>query len=354
MAPPDPKARKARRPGIRPTGSLKALADAKKFDESLILGPTQKWVLAREGQDLSRRQDIIHPSEMSHGDWCPKATYQRIKNLREGGTFTKEAFGFQALNIFQHGHEVHNKWQTWLWKQGILWGTWFCRSCGSQWQDIAPSRCVTCDGQDLRYDEIPLSAEAELLIVGSADGGVPDHNALMEFKTVGAGTLRIEEPELVKAHTHKTVDGKQLIDFEGLWRGINRPFSSHQKQGQIYLHICALRGLDFDRVVYIYESKFHQGTKEFVVKRRQSVIQRLLDSAAEIKEALDNGGPAPQCPKGGCKHCQPEHEGEPSGKESPSTDDEQEESPRRRGSAARRQGTAIRRQAARGASRAAQ
>jgi hypothetical protein len=352
MAPPDPKARKARRSGIRPTGSLKALADAKKLDESLILGPTQKWVLAREGQDLSRRQDIIHPSEMSHGDWCPKATYLRIKNLRAGSTFTKEAFSFQALNIFQHGHEVHHKWQTWLGDQGILWGDWHCRECNAEWTGMSRHRCPNCRSWNVRYDEIPLSAERELLISGSADGGVPDHNALMEFKTVGAGTLRMEEPELLKSHTHKTVDGKQLIDFEGLWRGINRPFSSHQKQGQIYLHICALRGLKFDRVIYIYESKFHQGTKEFVVKRRQSLIQPLLDSATEIKEALDDGGPAPQCPKGGCKHCQPKHEGEHSGQESTSTDDEQEQ-PRRRGSAARRQGTPLRRQAARGASRAA-
>jgi hypothetical protein len=340
MAPPDPKARKARRAGLRPTGGLKNLADAKKLDESLILGPTQKWVLAREGQDLSRRQDIIHPSEMSHGDWCPKATYLRIKNLREGGTFTKEAFGFQALNIFQHGHEVHHKWQTWLGQQGILWGRWACRSCEWEWTGMSCRPCPNCDSHWVVYEEIPLDGEEELLISGSADGGIPHHQALMEFKTVGAGTLRMEDPELVKAHTHKTVDGKQLIDYEGLWRGINRPFSSHQKQGQIYLHICALRGLNFDKVVYIYESKFHQGTKEFVVKRRQSLIEPLLDAATEIKDALDNGGPVPRCPAGGCKHCEPKSEGEHSGQENTPVDDTE---PRRRGSGARRTGAPVRR-----------
>jgi rubrerythrin len=344
MAPPDPKARKARRSGIRPTGSLKVVADAKKYDESLILGPTQKWVLAREGQDLSRRQDIIHPSEMSHGDWCPLATYLRIKNLREGGTFTKEAFGFQALNIFQHGHEVHHKWQTWLAEQGILWGTWSCMMCEWQWQGMSGRSCPSCGNKWVTYDEIPLNAETELLISGSADGGVPEHQALMEFKTVGAGTLRMEDPELVKAHTHKTVDGKQLIDYEGLWRSINRPFSSHQKQGQIYLHICALRGLNFDKVAYIYESKFHQGTKEFVVKRRESLIAPLLDQAQQIKDALDNDGPVPKCPHGGCKHCTPKHEGESSGTESTTGHDEPVPS-RRRGSGTRRPGAPVRRPA---------
>lgn len=351
MAPPNPKARKARRAGIRPTGSLKFLAEAKKLDESLILGPTQKWLLGREAQDLTRRQDIIHPSEMSHSDWCPKATYLRIKNLRAGGMFSKEAFGFQALNIFQHGHEVHHKWQTWLADRGILWGDWSCRACKAEWTGMSGHRCPKCKSWHIRYDEIPLSAEGEFLIAGSADGGIPGNQALMEFKTVGAGTIRMEEPDLIKAHTHKTVDGKQLVDYEGLWRGINRPFSSHQKQGQIYLHICALRGLEFDKVVYIYESKFHQGTKEFVVKRRQSIIQSLLESATEIKEALDEDGPVPNCPKGGCKYCEPKGEGEKGGTETPAGD---EGTRTRRGVGARRAGAADRRPTARAAARTAQ
>lgn len=255
---------------------------------------------------------------MSHGDWCPKATYLRIKNLRAGGTYTKESFGFQSLNIFQHGHEVHHKWQNWLWELGRLWGSWFCHSCEITWQDTAPQACPSCGGKHLRYDEITLNAEKELLIAGSADGGVG--HSIMEFKTVGAGTLRFEEPELLKTHTHKTVDGKSLIDYEGLWRGITRPFSSHLRQGQIYLKIAEIRGLDVDHVVYIYESKFHQGTKEFIVKRRESIITPLLESAAEIKSALDEDGPIPACPKDGCKHCEPKKtEEKSSGEESPAT-----------------------------------
>lgn len=306
MAPPNAKrARAAVRRGLRPTGGLKALADARKLDESLIIGDVQRHVLTKESRDLSRRQDIIHPSEMSHSDWCPKATYQRIKNLREGGEFVKEAFGFQSLNIFQHGHEVHHKWQTWLSEMGELWGDWSCIECRAQWTGMSGRRCPNCRSWHVRYDEIPLNAEEELLISGSADGGVPAHQGLLEFKTVGSGTLRIEAPEILKAHTHKTVSGKNLIDYEGLWRGINRPFSAHQKQGQIYLHICKLRGLEFDKVIYIYESKFHQGSKEFVVKYRESIIAPLLESAEQIRQALDHGGPIPKCPKGKCKHCQP-------------------------------------------------
>lgn len=336
---------------------MKALADTKKFDESLILGPTQRHVLTKEGRNLSRRQDIIHPSEMSHGDWCPKATYLRIKNLRTGGTYTKEAFGFQSLNIFQHGHEVHHKWQTWLWEQGLLWGEWKCKDddCEWSWFDTSPDACPECGRTQIEYAEIPLNAEGELLIEGSADGGVPEHQALMEFKTVGSGTLRFEEPELLKAHTHRTVDGKSLIDYEGLWRGISRPFSSHQKQGQIYLWIAEVLGLDFDRVVYIYESKFHQGTKEFVVQRRQSIIQPLLDSAAEIKAALDEGAPEPQCPKGGCKHCEPK-----STPEEKASDQETPPARRRAGDntgtarpTSRRTRTGVRQQTARGAARTA-
>lgn len=272
----------------------------------------------KEAKDFSRRQDYLHPSELSHGDWCPLASYLRIKNLREGGTFTKEAFGFQSLNIFQHGHEVHHKWQTWLGDMGLLWGGWFCRNCHLEWQGMARKTCLECNSRHLEYTEIRLDAEKQLLIAGSADGGVPMHKALLEFKTVGAGTVRIEEPDLLKEHTHKTTSGKNLVDYEGLWRGITRPFSSHQRQGQLYLYICKLLGLDFDKVIYIYESKFTQGTKEFVVKRRESIIEDVLDQADQIKRALNFGETPPKCPKGGCKHCDPKKENTSDGEESPS------------------------------------
>ncbi|MFE6739770.1 hypothetical protein [Streptomyces tubercidicus] len=309
MASPDHKVRRAGRGSARLSGGLKALADAKKFDDSPVLGPTQKYVLDKEARDHSRRQDIIHPSEMAHADWCPRATYRRIRSIRDGGVHRKESFGFQSLSIFQNGHEMHSKWQRWLWEQGVLWGHWLCNACERKHMATSPTSCFHCGSRDIQYGEVPLDAEEEALIVGSADGGVPGHTALMEFKTVGAGTVRFEDPELLRAHTHKTVDGKTLVDYEGLWRSINRPFSSHQRQGQIYLWICALRGLNFDKVIYIYESKFNQGVKEFVVKRRESIVYDVMKLADGVKDALDGGGPVPVCPKGGCKHCDPEGEG---------------------------------------------
>lgn len=277
--------------------------------------------MARESRDLSRRQNIIHPSEMSHSDWCPKATYLRIKRIRDGGEFVKEPFGFQSLNIFQHGHEMHRKWQTWLWEMGELWGLWKCHTgtCDWEWAAVSPEHCPNClaPRHALTYEEIPLSAEDDLLIQGSADGGVPRLRALLEFKTVGVGTLRVEAPDVLRAHTHKAVNGASLIDYEGLWRSITRPFPAHQKQGQIYLYLCNRMGLEFDRVIYIYESKFNQGTKEFVVKYRPSLIASVLHSAEEIHRALDDGWPPPQCPKGGCKHCQPTEMVETSAQENP-------------------------------------
>jgi hypothetical protein len=199
------------------------------------------------------------------------------------------------------------------------------------------------------YKEIPLNAEQENLIVGSSDGGIPVHGTLVELKSVGAGTLRFEEPELLRSHTHKTISGKSLIDYDGLWRGINRPFASHQRQGQIYLWLCRYAGLDFDRVTFVYESKFTQGAKEFVVRRRESIIESLVDSAYEIKAALDGRGSVPRCPTGGCKRC--EQKGNGNGSEIPpgrpgidrGTDRQQ----------TRRKGPGVRIQADRGVSRAA-
>lgn len=282
-------------------GKLGDWANASKG--TILLGDIQAHMLKEYSKPSTRRQDIIHPSEMAKQNWCPRATYYRIKTCRDSNNpYLKpdEKIGVQLLNIFDEGHLIHDKWQKRLWKMGKLWGNWECLACTHYFRDtLSPSKCPDCHTVGtLIYREVPLRHE-QYLIAGHADGAVPDLGALIEVKSVGAGTVRIEAPDIYNAHTEG-----QKIDLQGLWKAIEEPFSSHMRQGQLYLALCAEMGLPYDRIIFIYEAKFNQGVKEFVVKYDPNYSFPIIDMARLIANALDFGGPIPACPTGTCKDCE--------------------------------------------------
>jgi hypothetical protein len=116
---------------------------------------------------------------------------------------------------------------------------------------------------------------------------------------VGEGTVRIEAPEIHKANTNG-----QSVDLRGLWKAISEPFPSHLRQGQLYLKLCNIMGLPYDRIIFIYEAKFNQGVKEFVVKYDPDFCNEMLDNCTDILNALNENGPLPKCPTGTCKDCE--------------------------------------------------
>lgn len=282
-------------------------------------------MLKEASKPSTRRQDIVHPSEVAKTGWCPKATYLRIKRCRElEDPYWKpsETYGVQLLNIFDEGHYIHDKWQKRLRDMGDLWGNWYCESCGvTERRVLYPQKCWHCDSTLLTYREIPLE-DPEIMVYGHADGGIPRLKSLIEIKSVGTGTARIEAPEIFKANS----DG-QKMDLQGLWRDIKEPFPAHVRQGQLYLYLCSEMGLDFNQIIFLYESKFNQGAKEFVVKYDYDKIQPIILQIEQIKYALMGHLPNAEdcvvcskenipypficrcvddpikCPFGGCKDC---------------------------------------------------
>lgn len=268
-----------------------------------LLGDIQAHMLKEHARPSTRRQDVVHPSEMAKESWCPRSTYFRIAACREAhNPFLKaaESIGVQLLNIFDEGHLIHTKWQTRLQNMGVLWGNWKCISCSERYHDCLPLEgCEHCGGVGtLIYTEVPLRAE-QYLISGHADGAIPHLNALIEIKSVGEGTVRIEAPGIHKGH----IDG-QKIDLRGLWKAIEEPFPSHVRQGQLYLELCNIMGLPFDKIIFIYEAKFNQGVKEFVVKYDPTFCHDMFASCDDITVGLKTGTP-PQCVTGSsCKDCE--------------------------------------------------
>jgi hypothetical protein len=283
-----------------PKGKLADYVNATKG--TILVGDIQAHMLKEHSKPSTRRQDIIHPSEMAKADWCPRSTYYRIQACRDADDpYLKpdERVGVQLLNIFDEGHLIHDKWQKRLRDMGKLWGNWQCIYCKKNYKNcFGPDFCIKCDSTTLIYREVPLRSE-QYLIAGHADGAIPHLDALIEIKSVGAGTVRIEAPDIYAAHTEG-----QKIDLQGLWKAIQEPFPAHVRQGQLYLALCAQMDLPFTKIIFIYEAKFNQGVKEFVVKYDPNYSKPLLQNAFAIVNALDFGGDIPSCPTGTCKDCE--------------------------------------------------
>lgn len=284
----------------KPSGRLANYINANKG--TVLLGDIQAHMIKEASKPSTRRQDIIHPSETSKSDWCPLATYSRIRACREASDpFLKppESYGVQLLNIFDEGHYIHDKWQKRLRDMGDLWGNWSCDFCRTLFRSqLYPQTCPYCDSTLLTYQEVPLRMDTHL-ISGHADGAIPRLSALIEIKSVGTGTARIEAPEIFK----KNSEG-QSINLQGLWRDIIEPFPAHIRQGQLYLALCDYMGLPFDNIIFLYESKFNQGAKEFQIKYDPKISAPIIASAREISNALDGLIDPPKCPNGSCKDCE--------------------------------------------------
>ncbi len=262
--------------------ALERLKTTYKNNQGLLLPAVQRHVMRRATDltDVDRRTDIMHPSDMSKADWCPRADFYRITQGEERGPANPS---FMMENVFDEGHRIHRKWQGWLWQMGILTGMFQCKDCEYTWWDTSPEKCVidTCWSKRLRYREVPLYNE-ELMIAGHADGLVEDgldwleleEPVLLEFKSLSIGTLRFEAPLL----HHRYMEG---LGLDEIWREVKRPFASHIKQGTLY---CWLGG--FTKIVFIYECKWNQQAKEFVVTANFNHIKDIIESAKDVSDAV--------------------------------------------------------------------
>lgn len=273
----------------------------------LLLPMLERHVLKQaNADDDERRSDILHPSEMSKGSWCGRHDYYRI--TKEDLNYAEKKIGFRLANIFDYGHSVHRKYQRWFREMGVLFGRWKCMECEQQWIDISPTMCpngckrrVGAEGETpyttpprIKYREVPLDYP-DLHIAGHADGIVQIYDpvalrteyVLLEIKTIGLGSLRYEAYHL---HTRYIEDE---LTPEEVWFRISRPFASHLRQAMIYLHLARMLypQLTLDKIVFIYEFKATQETKEFTVPYNPDLIKDVLEQVDAVADALDDAEP---------------------------------------------------------------
>lgn len=282
--------------GEKVTGRLAQLREAKNTNGHVL--PLVKEMLVKRGLEPSdRRQDCLHPSEMAKADWCPRASYFRII----GQTRPRELISFNLENIFMEGNMIHEKWQKWLMETGELWGDWYCAYSESHFTGKAAD-LPTGYAYHWKYKEVSLVHE-ELNIYGHEDGALVKENCLVEFKSVGIGTLRHENPGLLSKH-YLTMGPRGIYDLDGVWKSITRPMMSHVRQVNIYLWLAQQMGLPFDTCAVVYEYKVNQQVKEFEVKLSMDIMRPIIVKADEVRVAVERGLP-PECPAGddGCKYC---------------------------------------------------
>jgi hypothetical protein len=266
---------------------LKKFLDAKKTSPRL-LGDVERHLMVRPLED--RSTTVLHPSEMVKQDWCLRASYFAL----QGAKVTKEKPNLRLQSIFDAGHDAHAKWQRYLTEMGVLYGVWETQGSNT-W---ATAKDLAGDLKK-KYKEVPL-VYPELMIAGHSDGWVKGlgEDCLIEIKTIGAGTIRIESPDLF---------AKAEGDLTKAWRSIRRPFRSHILQGQMYLELAKrIFGDDAPKeIVFIYELKADQDYREFVIKADYEFVEPIFEKAQRVVNAVKANEPI-ECNIGGelgCKSC---------------------------------------------------
>jgi hypothetical protein len=267
---------------------LRDLKDTYKRKEVLI-PQIERHVLRIPADD--RRSDVMHPSEMAKAKWCGRHDYYRMTGLEPD--YKGKAHSFRLMNTFDYGHTAHKKYQRWLSEMGILWGQWKCQNgwCELSFLGDGPE-CPEC-GDVSEYKEVPLG-DPDLRMGGHSDGVVrlaEESNAMLEIKTVGITSLRFEAYQLYERYAEEQWTPDEL------WFKINRPFASHVRQGQLYMHMARKKfpHLDIQEIIFLYEWKLTQDVKEFVVPYNRDTISDILDTAEVVAEHVARAeGPPPR------------------------------------------------------------
>lgn len=272
----------------KPSGTLKRFIDVAKKD-TRVLGSVERFLLSKP-RDMSRRTDVLHPSEMASGNWCYRASYFQL--LGQAPQANRK-MSMRLLSVFEEGHAIHAKWQRWFQQMNVLYGKWYCIECEEMFWGGSD-----CHDGPLEYREVPLFYEP-LRISGHSDGwlvGLGDP-LMLEIKSVGVGTLRWEAPELLMDNDN---------DMDKSWKALKAPFQKHITQVQIYMKLAELLGYENvpQEAVLIYECKSNQEAKEFVVHKSDFGITELFDAAEMICNAVrDRIPPACNLSSTECSNC---------------------------------------------------
>lgn len=243
-------------------------------DDNILLNQLRRQLDENAvAHDADRDVEHLHASEICKPNWCPRASWYKLIGTQPDKTNRR----ISSL-IAAEGNEIHERHQNALAQLGVLTGVWRCLVCEHRWWATSPACCAACGTRLFKYAEVPIVDE-DLMLIGHGDGLVETERrgqVLLEVKSIGEGSVRIEAPALYQ----RLLDGD--VNYGGLWSSIRRPFPTHVRQAMLYLRALKLR-----TAVMLYECKWNQQIKEFRVQYREDTIENIVDGARLVRRAIE-------------------------------------------------------------------
>jgi hypothetical protein len=262
-----------------PTSSaLRAYLDTTK-KPTVVLGEIERHLLLKPLE--FRRQDVLHPSEITSEDWCIRKSWFACNGYDTG----RENPGLRLATIFSDGHSIHEQWQGWIADVDMLIGVWECEEHWRWWGKRSDS-CLSCP--HVEYHEVPVQ-HTEMVVAGHADGWIDagKQHYILEIKSMGMGTLRTVGFPIVNNSLSES------------FRNINRPFNTHIRQATMYIyclrwmyHAGILEDPPPDKMLFLYVCKEDGNAREFIVDYDEDYLAGFFAKRADLN--LDSLEP-PDC-----------------------------------------------------------
>jgi hypothetical protein len=232
-----------------------------------------KPVLADKLLNDERRYHIFHPSAWGY---CQrKVAYQYYNEKDKFLKFSEADVDPRVMRIFDNGHAIHDRWQSYLDKAGVLRGNWRCEKCSSVYGTenkigiFNPSRaenwkCSCGATGQLSYQELIVKSPPQYNFEGHTDGVIDLTQSRFATKSP-LDVFVVDMKSINKDQFNELAEAKQ----------------EHVIQVNIYMWILDLKG-----AVLVYECKDNQAVKEFFCPRDENMIERIKAEALLMVSAL--------------------------------------------------------------------
>lgn len=262
-------------------------------DEGIVLPKLNKYLLTI-GDDGDRNHGYNSPSGVSS---CPRSLFYVRTGVKKDGTIEP-----RTRRIFDNGHHVHDRLQTYLKEEGCLimeetpvWD-WELRILGH------------CDGI-LRVNKFTL-AILEIKSINSnafshLTGAKPEHQMQAQVYMYCLERLRntLQDTENIDEYVFKKYE--LLKDYAKLMESFVTGGSKFTKEEKIAHKVGIMEKVmdilyetprTIDTMSVIYENKDNQELKEYVIKWDDELVEEIEEKYTFVNKAVD-GNIEPSRPK---------------------------------------------------------
>ena len=279
--------------------SLKKIFKALK-DGGIVLPKLNKYLLTI-GEDSDRNHGYNSPSGVSS---CPRSLFYTRTGVKRDGVIDP-----RTRRIFDNGHHVHDRLQTYLKDEGCL-----LMDETPVW-DKDLRILGHCDGI-LRVNKFTLAILEIKSINTNAfshlTGAKPEHQMQAQVYMYCLEKLRVDLQESENKEEYALKKSALLQDYADLMDSFVSGGSKFTKEEKIAHKVSIMESTmdllyetpkTIDTMSVIYESKNDQELKEYVIKWDDEMVQDIADKYSYINEAVDNDDEPPRPAEATSKSC---------------------------------------------------